>query len=595
MIEPAVAQEPISQVSADTRELSTSVYFVTILGLLLAFPSVIPGLATLHSFGMSAGLSAASASVMVSVTASASRILLLFGVVLFIERRPLASLGLVRLSLSDLGLGLALFAGAAIVNGIYMLIVYVIFPHSMARVAPEQFKWMATLPIPAALALAVAAGFGEEIAQRGFALDRLRAATGSVGFAIVAVLVLSMAAHIAFWGWRYAILVGPTELILILVYLWRGSLWPNMIAHSLYDSLPVLSRIAVLAALSLVGTRSYHALQGDFRYRYGDYPAAIEEYTRALASAPGDPHLLGSRAGAKLMDHDYAGAIADLDIAIRKDAGNADYLIQRARAYFYARFYQQAEVEADKAIAAAPGRASLYEQRAEIEKWLAQPDKSIADLDQAIKLSKSKNAGLYSKRGQAYLAKRDYDKALQDLKLAGELRPDDTDTLLAIASAYGGKKEYGQGVATLTHLLAIEPGNEEAYIARAILHSWLGQHKAALADYRAAAKNAPDNAEAVNDLSWFLSTCPDAKLRDGKQALELASEACELSDWSQAQYIDTLAAAYAEQGNFDDAVVWEERAIDLASKWPTEIKQELQKHIDQYRKQLPYREEHPSG
>ncbi len=595
MIEPGFAQEPTSQLAAEPRALPATVYFVTLVGLLVAFPTVIPGPRELYSLAMSAGMSATNAWATISVTTCAIQILLIFGIVRFIERRPLASLGLGSPTMSDLGLGLALFTGAALISGIYVLTLVTIFPHSMANVAPEQFKRMLTLPMPTALALAVAAGLTEEIGERGFALERLRAATGSVGFAIAAVLALSLAAHIAFWGWRYAILIGPTELILILVYLWRGNLWPNIIAHALYDSFPVIARMALLAALSLFGIGNYHALVGEFRYGYRDYAGAVEEYTRALASAPGDPHLLSARADAEVMNHDYAQAIADLDFAIGKKAGDPDYLIQRAMAYFYAGFYQKAQAEADKSIAAAPTRWTLYEQRAEIEKWLNQPDKSIADLDQAIKLSKTKNADLYSKRGQACLAKQDYESALRDLKQAAELRPDDVDTLSALAAAYRGKKQYVQEAATLTRLLEIEPGKADTYIARAAAHLELGQYQAVLDDYRLAAKHEPDNAEAANDLSWFLCTCPDAKLRDGKRALELANHACELSGWTQATFIDTLAAAFAEQRNFGEASVWQQRAIDLVGQSQTELKQELQKRLELYRKGLPYREERPSG
>ena len=567
---------------------------MTLVGLLVAFPTVIPGPRALNSLALSAGMSATNAWAATSIATWSIQILLIFGIVRFVERRPLATLGLGSLTISDLGLGLALFTGAVLVGGLYVLTLRASFPHFMANVAPEQIKRMLALPVPVALALAVTAGFAEEIAERGFALDRIRAATGSVGIAIAGVLALSMAAHIAFWGWRYAIMVGPIELILILVYLWRGNLWPNIIAHALYDSFPAIARVAVLAALSLLGTENHHALVGQFCYTYRDYAGAVQEYSRALEAAPGDPHLLRARADAEVMNHDYAQAIADLDLAITRHSDDPDYLIQRAMAYFYAGYYQKAQAEADKAIAAAPTRWNLYEQRAEFEKWLNQPDKSIADLDQAIKLSKTRNAQLYTERGQAFLAKKDYDRALENLKEAADIGPNDTDTLDALASAYGGKKEYAQQVATLTRLLEIEPAQVDALINRAAAHLELGQRQEALDDYRRAYKLRPYDAEAANDLSWFLCTCPDAKLRDGKRALELANHACELSEWTQAWYIDTLAAAYAEQRDFDEAIVWQQRAIDLAGQSQKELSDELQKRLELYKKGLPYREEHPS-
>ena len=61
-------------------------------------------------------------------------------------------------------------------------------------------------------------------------------------------------------------------------------------------------------------------------------------------------------------------------------------------------------------------------------------------------------------------------------------------------------------------------------------------------------------ARAQNNLAWLLATCPQDELRNGQEAVVQAQKACELTEWNSAGYIDTLAAAYAEAGVFDDAV-----------------------------------------
>jgi len=208
-----------------------------------------------------------------------------------------------------------------------------LFSQSMTKVAHEQLMRFLMLPVPSAVAIAVAAGFAEEIEERGFVLDRLRTATGSTALAATATLALALAAHIPFSGWRYAVVLGPSQLILILFYLWRKSLWPNIIAHTMIDCTSVLSRIALLAAASLLGGMNYHQLLGDFRCRFRDYTGAISEYSQALAAAPGDAHLLSSRPHAEIMKHRYAQAIADLGLALQKKPGNPDYTIQKAMAF----------------------------------------------------------------------------------------------------------------------------------------------------------------------------------------------------------------------------------------------------------------------
>jgi tetratricopeptide (TPR) repeat protein len=72
-------------------------------------------------------------------------------------------------------------------------------------------------------------------------------------------------------------------------------------------------------------------------------------------------------------------------------------------------------------------------------------------------------------------------------------------------------------------------------------------------------------ATALNNLAWLLATCPDGSVRNGPQAIHYAEKACRLTNFKQYGMVNTLAAAYAEAGQFPDAITTAEMAMKLAT------------------------------
>jgi tetratricopeptide (TPR) repeat protein len=94
---------------------------------------------------------------------------------------------------------------------------------------------------------------------------------------------------------------------------------------------------------------------------------------------------------------------------------------------------------------------------------------------------------------------------------------------------------------------------------------WVAQrdYARALAAYDALAQAYPDYAEAYQIRGWIRATCPDARFRDGRIAVELATRACDLTGWKDAEALATLAAAFAETGSYPEAVKWQRRVLSL--------------------------------
>jgi regulation of enolase protein 1 (concanavalin A-like superfamily)/tetratricopeptide (TPR) repeat protein len=96
----------------------------------------------------------------------------------------------------------------------------------------------------------------------------------------------------------------------------------------------------------------------------------------------------------------------------------------------------------------------------------------------------------------------------------------------------------------------------------------------------------PDHVQSLNNRAWFLATCSDGQLRNGEQAVVDATRACELTEWKNPVFLDTLAAAYAETGNFDEAVKRQEQALAAATP---ELRTETESRLALYRDQKPFR------
>ena len=191
-------------------------------------------------------------------------------------------------------------------------------------------------------------------------------------------------------------------------------------------------------------------------------------------------------------------------------------------------------------------------------------------------------------RGNAWSAKGDYDKAIAAYDEAIRLNPRLAAAYTDRARAWLGKREWDKALADCDEAIRIDPKLPAAYLNRGDAWRGKGEFGRALADLNQAVALDPWNALGYNNIAWLMATCPDARYRDGTKALEAAKKAGELTGWKEVDFLDSLAAAYAESGDFAEASKWQQKAIDLA---PMKEKAELKTRLDLYKSAKPYREE----
>ena len=147
----------------------------------------------------------------------------------------------------------------------------------------------------------------------------------------------------------------------------------------------------------------------------------------------------------------------------------------------------------------------------------------------------------------------------------------------------------GDAIARLEEAIRLDPTDAKMYYNRAVAYETKAEYDLAIADFTAAIRLAPAYIRAYNRVAWLFATCPTARYRDGAKAVENATRACELTQWKDSPCLGTVAAAYAELGEFEEAVYWQTRAIELATA--AYDKAAAQSRLELYKAGQPFRQE----
>ncbi|QDU94816.1 tetratricopeptide repeat protein [Lignipirellula cremea] len=346
----------------------------------------------------------------------------------------------------------------------------------------------------------------------------------------------------------------------------------------------------------------------------------MADLNQAVKIDPANKDALRTRGLLRLNAGKDEEAIADFEQLIKVDGENATAYHAIAEAMTHLEKYKEARKYADKAIKLHPEQSLGYNLRARISVLEQKVDEALKDLDKAVEFGpRDISAHLLRARllfekekfkearddvdrvlllqpglAQALLLRamihgndQKYDDALRDLQKLVELDPTNTGYLLQMAAYLNASERPRAAIKVYDQVLAEDDADLFALRGRADAYLSVGDHAKAIGDYEQMLELDEKNSGALNNLAWVLATSTKDDVRDAKRAIKVATEACVVTDYKKAHILSTLAAAYAESGDFAEARKWSAKAVELAEG---EDAEQLKKELESYKKEKAWRE-----
>lgn len=369
-----------------------------------------------------------------------------------------------------------------------------------------------------------------------------------------------------------------------------------------------------------------------------DVEKALADFARAIELAPDNTQYQLARAKFRVGHDDADQALEDVTKIIAERPDDLAAIVLKSQIERELKKFDEALETLKKAAELAPQSPIPPQYRGEIYQELDQHDKAIAEFTRVLELQPGLDIALI-RRSQAYLYNGDFDKALADIdqvlkdnpamalahglraqslaalervpeaitemRMLAEELPGQVDVQMQLALYYQLNNQTNDAIETYTKVLELEGDNFLALRSRGDAYLGVGKHAEAVADFENAIKLDGEDPSLLNNFAWVLATSPDDTVRDGKRAIELATKACELTEYKRPHIISTLAAAFAEAGDIKTAKDWSQKGIaanqsDLERAMAaddkklveelTEMGEELTKELASYDSGKPIRE-----
>ena len=341
----------------------------------------------------------------------------------------------------------------------------------------------------------------------------------------------------------------------------------------------------LLSALVLVvcGVLTWHQIN--------HWQNGLTLWTHCLAATPESSIARFNRAVALQKLDRVKEAMADYQQVLRLNPDHIEATLNLGTAYVFLDQMKEATNCFSKVLQLKPDYAKAHAFMGLTLRELGDYNDAMAHCAEAIRLAPSIEFGAYVDMARALCAVGRNQEAIYYFNKSLGLN-----SALPQTHYYFGLEllrlgRIDEAAKHLVQALQLAPNWSEAHLQVASVLASKGATSEAIAEYRQAIKLEPDAPAALNNLAWILATSPAANLRDGPEAVRLAEKACRLTSWKQTVFVGTLAAAYAQAGNFDKAIATSQKACELAaSRGETNLFERNQELLRQFKNHQPYRE-----
>ncbi len=302
---------------------------------------------------------------------------------------------------------------------------------------------------------------------------------------------------------------------------------------------------------------------GEALLKKGTVNEAIAHFQKALQTKPDYAEAHYNLGIALFQKGSVDEAITQFQKALQTKPGYAEAHYNLGIALFQKGSVDEAIAHYQNALQSKPDYVEAHNNLGNALLQKGNVDEAIAHFQKALEINPD-SVPAHNNLGNALLQKGKADEAIAQYQKALQIEPDSVKTHNFLGNALLQRGKVDEAIACFQEALQINPDNSEAHnnLGNALLQK--GRVDEAIAHYQNALQITPDFAEAQNNLARVLAICPQASLRNGNKAVELALRANQLTGDGNPTVLGTLAAAYAEAGRFPEAVATAQRALQLA-------------------------------